>query len=66
VVEVVVAVVPTVLGAFLGVRASFHVVFPPAPSASPDVLVAFALAFPSWCLPFAAVATSERQQRDLF
>jgi hypothetical protein len=34
--------------------------------ASPDVLVAFALAFPSWCLPIAAAAASEWQQRDLF
>jgi hypothetical protein len=62
VVEVVVVVVPAVLGAFLGVHASFPVVFPPYPSASPDILVAFALAFPSWCLPIAAAATSERQQ----
>ena len=59
-VEVVVPIVPVVLGAFLGVLASFPVVFPTAPGASPDVLVAFALAFPSWCLPFAAVAASER------
>ena len=65
-VEVVVVVLPTVLGAFLGVLASFPVVFPATPSASPDVLIAFALAFPSWCLPFAAAAASERRQRDLF
>jgi hypothetical protein len=63
---VVVAVIPTVLGVFFGVLASFPIVFPVAPGASPNVLVAFALAFPSWCLPFAAAATSERQQRDLF
>jgi hypothetical protein len=65
-VEVVVVVVPAILGAFLGVLASFPVVFPTAPGASPDVLVAFAHAFPSWCLPFAATVSSERQQRDLF
>jgi hypothetical protein len=59
VVEVVVAVVPVV-------PAGFPVTFPAAPGASPDVLVAFALAFPSWCLPFAIAAASERQQRDLF
>jgi hypothetical protein len=63
VVGVVVAVIPTVLGVFFGVLASFPVVFP---GASPNVLVAFALAFPSWCLPFAAASASERQQRDLF
>jgi hypothetical protein len=63
VVEVVVVVVPI---SFLGVLASFRVVFPAAPSASPNVLIAFVLAFPSWCLPFAAAATSERQQWDLF
>ena len=33
---------------------------------SPDILVAFVLAFQSWCLPFAAAATSKRRQRDLF
>jgi hypothetical protein len=65
-VVVVVVVVPAVLGAFLGVLASFHVVFPAAPGASPDVLVAFAIAFSSWCLPFAAAAASGRQQQDLF
>ena len=65
-VEVVVVVVPAVLGAFLSVLASFLVVFPAAPGASLDVLVAFVLAFLSWCLPFAAAAASERQQRDLF
>jgi hypothetical protein len=51
VVEVVVVVVTAVLGTFFGVLASFLVVFPSAPSASPDVPVAFALAFRSWCLP---------------
>jgi hypothetical protein len=66
VVEVVVATAPAILGAFLGVIASFTVVFPAAPSASPDVLVAFELAFLSWCLPIAAAAASERQQQDLF
>jgi hypothetical protein len=60
VVEVIVLVVPVVLGAFLGVLATFPVVFPAAPGASPIVLVEFALAFPSWCLPFAAAATSDR------
>jgi hypothetical protein len=59
VVEVVVVVVPAVLS-------SFPIVFPTAPGASPDVLVAFALAFPSWCLPFAVAAASKRQQRGLF
>ena len=44
-VEVVVVVVPAVLGTFLGVLASFPIVFPAVPGASPDVLVAFALAF---------------------
>jgi hypothetical protein len=66
VVEVVVVVVPAVLGVFPGVLASFPVVFPVIPGTSPDVLVAFALAFPSWCLPFATAAASERWQRDLF
>jgi hypothetical protein len=51
-------VVPVVLD----VLASFPVVS----SASPDVLVAFALAFLSWCLPFVADAAYERRQRDLF
>jgi hypothetical protein len=61
VVEVVVVVVavPVVL-------VSSPVAFPSAPGSSPDVLVASELAFPSWCLPFAAVAASEQQQRDLF
>jgi hypothetical protein len=49
VVVVVVVVVPVVPVAFLA-----------APGASPDVLVAFVLTFPSWCLPFAAAAVSER------
>jgi hypothetical protein len=62
VVEVVV-VVPAVPGTFLGILASFLVVFP---SASPDVPAAFALAFLSWCLSFAVTVASERQQRDLF
>jgi 4-amino-4-deoxy-L-arabinose transferase-like glycosyltransferase len=66
VVEVAVVGVPAVLGAFLGVLASFPVVFPVAPDASLDILVAFALVFLSWCLPFATAAASERQQRDLF
>jgi hypothetical protein len=66
VVEVVVLVVPVVLGAFLGILASFPIIFLAAPGISPDVLVAFVLAFLSWCLPFAAAAASERQQRDLF
>jgi hypothetical protein len=66
VVEVVVVVVPVILGAFLSVLVSFLVVFPVAPSASPDVLVAFAPAFLSWCLPFAIAVASERQQQDLF
>ena len=65
-VEVVVATVPAVLSAFLGVLASFPIVFPTAPGTSPVVLDAFALAFPSWCLLIVAAATSERQQRDLF
>jgi hypothetical protein len=59
VVEVVVVVVHAVLGAFLGVLASFPIVFPAAPGASPNVLVTFVLAFPSWCLPFVAAAASE-------
>ena len=63
---VVVVVVLAVLGAFLGVLASFLVVFPVVPGASPDVPVAFVPAFPSWCLPFAAADASEWQQRDLF
>jgi hypothetical protein len=58
-VVVVVAAVPIVLVSSL-------VAFPAAPSASPDVLVTSELAFPSWCLPFAAVAASEQQLRDLF
>jgi hypothetical protein len=66
VVEVVVVVVPVVLGAFLGVLDSFSVVFPASPGASPDVLVAFALAFLSWCLPFVVAIAYERQQQDLF
>ena len=66
VVELVVVVVPGILGAFLGVLVSFLVVFPVVPCASPDVLVAFALAFLSWCLPIATVAASERQQLDRF
>jgi hypothetical protein len=66
VVEVVVVVVPAVLGAFLSVLASFLVVFPAAPGASLDVLVAFVLAFLSWCLPFAVAAASEWRQQDLF
>ena len=60
----VVVVVPVVLGAFLGVLASFPVVFPIVLDASPDILSIFALAFPSWCLPFAAAVASERPQRD--
>jgi hypothetical protein len=66
VVEVLVIVVPAILGRFLGILASFPVVFPVVPCASPDILLAFALAFLSWRLPFAAAATTERQQRDLF
>jgi hypothetical protein len=58
-VVVVVVVVPVV-----------HVAFPKAflvaPGASPDVLAAFALAFPLWCLPFTAATAFERQLRDLF
>jgi hypothetical protein len=54
------------LAHFFGVLASFPIVFPATPGASPDVLVTFALAFPSWCLPFAVAAASERQQQDLF
>jgi hypothetical protein len=59
VVVVVVAAVPVVL-------VSSPVAFPAAPGASPDVLAASKLAFPSWCLPFAAAAASEWQQRDLY
>jgi hypothetical protein len=59
-------VVVVVVVAVLVVLVSFPVTFPAAPGASRDVLVAFALAFLSWCLPFAAAAASERQQRDLF
>jgi hypothetical protein len=62
VVEMVVVVVPSVLG----VLASFPVVFLAIPGAFPNILVAFVLAFLSWCLPFAAATASERQQRDLF
>jgi hypothetical protein len=62
VLEVVVVVVP----AILGILASFHIIFPAAPGATPNVLVAFALAFLSRCFPFAAAAASEWQQRDLF
>jgi ABC-type phosphate/phosphonate transport system permease subunit len=57
---VVVVVVRAVLGTFIGVLASFPVVLPAAPSASPNVLVAFVLAFPSWCLPFVVATASER------
>jgi hypothetical protein len=56
VVEVVVAAIPVV-------PARFPVVFP---AASPNVPGGFVLAFPSWCLPFAVAAASERQQQDLF
>jgi hypothetical protein len=66
VVEVVVVVVPAILDAFLGVLASFPVIFPTVPGASPDVLVTFVLAFLSWCLPFAVAAASERRQLDRF
>ena len=62
-VEVVVVVIPV---SFLGVLASFPVVFPVAPDASPEILVAFVLAFLSWCLTIATGAASERQQWDLF
>jgi hypothetical protein len=64
--EVVVAVVPAIISAYLGVLSSFTVVFPTVPGTSPDVLVTLALAFPSWCLPFAAAAASERQQHDRY
>jgi hypothetical protein len=66
VVQVVVVVVPAVLGSFLGVLVSFLVVFPTAPGASLVVPDAFVFAFLSWCLSFAVAAASERQQRDLF
>jgi hypothetical protein len=66
VVGVVVVVVPATLGTFLGVLALFPAIFPIIPGASPDVLVAFALAFLSWCLPFAVAAASERRQLHLF
>jgi hypothetical protein len=66
VVEVVVVVVPAILGAFLDVLASFPVVFLIVLDESPNVLVAFALASLSWCLPFAATAASKRRQLDLF
>jgi hypothetical protein len=36
--------------------------FPDAPRASPNVPDRFALAFPSWCSPSAAVDASEQQQ----
>jgi hypothetical protein len=39
--------------------------FPDAPYASPNVHDGFALAFPSWCSPSAAVVASEQQQQDL-
>jgi hypothetical protein len=65
VVEVIVVSIPAVLGVFLGVLASFSIIFPTAPSASPVVLNTFALAFPSWCLLIVAAAASERQQQDL-
>jgi hypothetical protein len=42
---VVVVVVVPVLGAFLGILASFPIIFPAAPGASPDILAAFVLAF---------------------
>jgi hypothetical protein len=54
VVVVVVVVVPVVL-------VSSSVAFPAAPGASLDVLVAFVLAFQSWCLPFAVAVASEWQ-----
>jgi hypothetical protein len=63
VVEVVVVVIPV---SFLGVLASFLVVFPAFLGSSPDVLVAFELASLSWCLTIATGAASERQQWDLF
>jgi hypothetical protein len=65
-VVVVVVVVPAIFGSFLCVLASFPVVFSTIPVASPDVLVAFALAFPSWCLPFAVAVAYERWQLDMF
>jgi hypothetical protein len=52
VVEVVVAVIPVILGAFLGVHASF-----------PIVLDGFVLAFLSLCWPFVVVLTFEQQSR---
>jgi hypothetical protein len=55
VVEVVV-----VVAAVLVVLVSSPVAFPAAPGTSPEVLVAFVLAFQSWCLSFAAAAASER------
>jgi hypothetical protein len=64
VVEVVVVVVPAILSAFLGALVSFLLVFPIVPGASPVVLVAFAPASLSWCLPFTATSASERWQRD--
>jgi hypothetical protein len=54
VVEVVVAVVPAVL-----------IGFPDAPDACPNVPAGFALAFPSWCSPYASIAASEQQLQDL-
>jgi hypothetical protein len=63
---VVVVVVVVVVAIFPVVPVALPVAFLVAPSASADVLVAFALAFPSWCLPLAAVAAAKRQLRDLF
>jgi hypothetical protein len=65
-VELVVVVVVVVVAAVPVIPVTFPVAFLATPGASPDVLVAFVPAFPSWCLPFAVVAASERQQQDLF
>jgi hypothetical protein len=56
---VVVEEVVVVVAAIPVVPVEFPVTFLAAPGASPDVLDAFAPAFPSWCLPFAAATTSE-------
>jgi hypothetical protein len=55
VVEVVVAVVPIVLGKF-----------PNAPFASPSAPNGSMLAFLSWYVPSVVAAVSERQPQDLF
>jgi hypothetical protein len=61
----VVVVVVVDCAAILVVLVSSPITFPAVPGASPDVLAASELAYQSWCFPFAAAATSERQPQDL-